>query len=72
MVVYILPSNAKTLLGVGLFCNSNYIFLCSDVTLRSRSNVNIVEWLVSVTVVQLFLGAALTIFLWLSLYRLHL
>ena len=63
MVVYILPSNAKPLLGVGLFCNSNCILLCSDVTLRSRSNVNIVEWLVSVTAVQLFLGSALTIFL---------
>ena len=36
MVVYILPSNAKTPLG--LFCNSNYIHLCSLTTLRSSSN----------------------------------
>ena len=46
MVVYILPSNAKTLPGV--CCNSKCIHLCSHITLSSSSNVNIVEWLVSV------------------------
>ena len=40
MVVYILPSNAKTLLE--LFCNSNCIHLSSHITLNSSSNVNIV------------------------------
>jgi len=45
MVVHILLSNAKTLLG--LFCNSNSIHLCSHITLSFGSNVNIVEWLVS-------------------------
>ena len=43
MVVYILPSNAKTLLG--LFCNAKCIHLCSHITLSFGSNVNIVEWL---------------------------
>jgi len=59
MVVYILPSNAKTLLE--LFCNSNCIHLSSHVTLSSSSNANIVEWLVSMPVVRLFVGSALTI-----------
>ena len=44
MVVYILPSNAKTLLG--LFCNSNCTHLCAHITLSSSSNVNVVQWLV--------------------------
>jgi len=45
MVVYILPPNAKTLLG--LFCNSNtFVHLCSHITLSSSGNVNIVQWLV--------------------------
>ena len=35
MVVYIFPSNAKTLLG--LCCNSNCIHLCSHITLSFRS-----------------------------------
>jgi len=59
MVVYILPSNAKTLLG--LFCNSNCIQRCSHITLRFSSNENIVEWLVSVPAVRLFVGSAQTI-----------
>ena len=59
MVVYSLPPNAKTLLG--LFCISNCIHLCSHITLSSSSNVNIVQWLVSVPVVRLFVGSALTI-----------
>jgi len=59
MVVYILPSNAKTLLG--LFCNSNCIHFCLHITLSSSSNVNIVEWLVSISAVRLFVGSALTI-----------
>ena len=59
MVVYILPSNAKTLLE--LFCYSNSIHLCSHITLSSCSNVNIVEWLVSMLAVRLFVGSALTI-----------
>ena len=59
MVVYILPPNAKTLLG--LFCNSNCIHLCSHIMLSSSSNVNRVQWLVSMPVVQLFVGSALTI-----------
>jgi len=37
----ILPSNAKTLLG--LFCNSNCIHLCSHITLSSSSNVNLLS-----------------------------
>ena len=59
MVVYILPSNAKTL--PGLFCNSNCIHLCSHITLSSSSNVNIVELLVSVPAVRLCLCSSLTI-----------
>jgi len=58
MVVYILPSNAKTLLG--LFCNSNCIHLCSHKALSSSSNLNTVEWLVSMPAVRLFVGSALT------------
>jgi len=57
---YILPSNAKTLLG--LFCVSNCIHLCSQyIRLWSSSNVNIVEWLVFMIAVRLFVGSALTI-----------
>jgi len=59
MVVYVLPSNAKTL--PGLYCNSNCIHFCSHITLSSISNVNIVEWLVSMSAVRLFVGPALTI-----------
>jgi len=59
MVVYILPSNAKTLLG--LFCNSNCIHICSHMRLSSSSNVKIVEWLVSMSTARLFVGSALTI-----------
>ena len=59
MVVYILPSNAKTLLG--LFCNSNCIHRCSHETLSFSGNMNIVEWLVSMPAVRLFVGSALTI-----------
>ena len=59
MVVYILPSNANTLLG--LFCNTNCIHRCSHITLSFSSNVNIVEWLVSVPAMRLFVGSALTI-----------
>jgi len=51
--------NAKTLLG--LFCNSNCIHLCSHITLSFSSNMNIVEWLVSMPAVRLFVGSALTI-----------
>ena len=59
MVVYILPSDAKILLG--LFCNSNCNQRCSHITLSFSSNVNIVEWLVSMPAVRLFVGSALTI-----------
>jgi len=59
MVVYILPSNAKPLLG--LFCNSNCIHRCSHITLSFSRNVNIVEWLVSMPGVRLFVGSARTI-----------
>ena len=59
MVVFILPSNAKTLLG--LFCNSNCTHLCSHITLSFSGNVNIVEWLVSMPAVRLFVGSALSI-----------
>jgi len=59
MVVYILPSNAKTLLE--LFCNSNCIHFCSYITWSSNSNMNRVEWLVSVPAVRLFIRSALTI-----------
>jgi len=56
MVVCILPSSAKTLLG--LFCSSYTIV---HVRLSSSSDVNIVEWLVSMPAVGLFVGSALTI-----------
>jgi len=59
MGVHILPSNAKTLLG--LFCNSNCIHLCSQKTLSFSSNVNIVEGLMSMPAVRLFVGSVLTI-----------
>jgi len=59
MVVYILPSLAKTLLG--LSCNSNCIHHCSHITLSFSSKVNIVEWFVSMPAVRLFVGSALTI-----------
>jgi len=59
MVVHILPSNAKTLLGI--FCNSNCIYLCSHITLSFSSNVNMVEWLVSMPAVRLFVGSTFTI-----------
>ena len=59
MVVYIFPSNVKTLLG--LFCNLNCFHFCSHVTSSSSSNVNIFEWLVSMPAVRLFVGSALTI-----------
>ena len=59
MVVYILPSNAKTL--PGLFCNSNCIHRCSHTTLSFSSNVNVVEWLVSMPFVRLFVDSVLTI-----------
>ena len=66
MVVHILPLNAKTLLG--LFCNSNCIHLCSHITLSFCSNVNMVEWLVSMPAVRLFICTTLTIFFGLA-YR---
>ena len=56
MVMYILISNAKTLLE--LFCNSNCIHLCSYITLSSSSNENIVEWLIFMSAVRLFVGSA--------------
>jgi len=59
MVVYILPPNAKTQLG--LFSNSNCIHLGSQITLSSSGNVNTVEWLVCMAVVRLFVGSALII-----------
>jgi len=49
----------KTLLR--LICNSNYIHLCSHITLSFSSNVNIVEWLVPMLAVRLFVGSAITI-----------
>ena len=61
MVVYILPSNAKTLLGI--FCNSNCIHLCSPTTFSksSSNNVKLVVWLVLMSAVRLFVGSTLTI-----------
>jgi len=58
MAVHILPLMAKALLG--LFCNSNCIHLCPHMTLSSSSNVNLVEWLVSMPAAGLFVGSALT------------
>jgi len=55
----ILPSTIKDLLT--LFCHSNCIHLCPHVTLSSSSNVNTVEWLVSIPVVRVFVGSALTV-----------
>jgi len=59
MVMYIFPSNVKTLLG--LFCNSNCFHLCSHIMLSSSSNVNIFEWLVSMPAVRLCVGSGLII-----------
>jgi len=59
MVVYSWPPNAKTLLG--RFCNSNCIHRCSHIMLSFSSNMNIVEWFVSMLAVRLFVGSALTI-----------
>ena len=60
MAVHILPSMAKALQGA--FCNSNCFHLCPHTRLNSSSNVNIVEWLVSMTAnaVRVFVGSALT------------
>jgi len=58
--VYSLPSIAKALLGI--FWNSNCIHRCPHITLSSSSsNVNIVEWLVSMPAVRVFVGSSLTI-----------
>jgi len=54
-----LPWMAKALLRQ--FCNSNCIHLCEHITLSSSSNVNIVEWLVSIPAVQVFVDGALSI-----------
>jgi len=59
MVLHILPSNAKTLLG--LFYNSDCIHNCSHITMSFSSNVNIVEWFVSMPAVRFFVGSAFTI-----------
>ena len=55
----ILPSIEKALLGQ--FCNSICIHRCTHITLSSGSNVNIVEWLVSLLAVGMFGGSSLTI-----------
>jgi len=59
MVVYILPSIVKALLGI--FWNSICIYRCPHITSSSSSNVNIVEWLVSLPAVRVFVGSSLTI-----------
>jgi len=60
MVVCILPSKAKTLLG--LFCISNCIHFCSHITLGSTVVAMLTyECLVSMPAVRLFIGSALTI-----------
>jgi len=59
MVVYIQPSNTKTLLE--LVSKRGYFHLCSQITLSSSCNVNIVEWLVSMLAVRLLVGSDLTI-----------
>ena len=46
---------------MGIFWNSNCIHRCPPITLSSSSNVNIVEWLVSMPAVRVFAGSALTI-----------
>ena len=59
MAVYIFPSTAKSLLG--LSCNSNCFRLCPHTRLNSSSNLNIVEWLVSMIAVWVFAGSAFTL-----------
>ena len=59
MVVYNLPSIAKVLLGI--FWNSNCIHRCPHISLSSSSNVNTVEWSVSMPDVGVFVGSSLTI-----------
>ena len=49
MVVYILPSMAKALLGQ--FYNLNCIHLCPHITLSSSSNVNTIDRLVSMSMI---------------------
>jgi len=44
--------NGSVYFAIELFCKSNCIHLCSHVTLSSTSNVNIVEWLVSMPAVR--------------------
>ena len=59
MIVYILPSNAKTLqVYIAIRSVPNFVYIQR---LSSSSNVNIAEWLVSMPVVRLFLGSTLTI-----------
>jgi len=60
MVVYILPSNEK-LCWDYFAVRTVYPLFTYNVEFCSSSNVNIVEWLVSVPAVQLFLSSALTI-----------
>jgi len=49
---------AKALMGQ--FCNSSCRAVgCAYTTLNSISNVNIVEWLVSIPAAQVFVGSAL-------------
>jgi len=66
MIVFILLSNAKTLLDhFAIRTVSTFVYIKR---LSCSSNVNIVEWLVSTLAVRLFLGSALNISLGLA-YR---
>jgi len=59
MVVYILPSNAKTLLDYfAIRTVSTFVYIKR---LSSSSNVNTVEWIMSMPAVRLFLGSTLKI-----------
>jgi len=55
----VLPWMAKALQRQ--FCNSNCIHLCPHITLNSTSNVNTVEWLVSIPAVQVFVDSAVSV-----------
>jgi len=46
---------------LGLFCNFSCFHLCPHITLNSSSKLNILEWSVYMTAVQVFVGSALTL-----------
>ena len=63
MVAYISPSNAKLCWdNFAIKTVSSVLHILYNVEFYSRSNVNIVEWLVSILALRMFFVSALTIF----------